>query len=302
MSSIKEKLIVKYKIGLSHTTQQKIKNIIESSINYFSDLKIEPQNVSREQSSMKILFRKSQHEKCISKLSYINKKKLKQIKLFDEEFYEHNHISYRLIYKNKNNKLKVNHIVKTETMIETFKLHVLNKISCLDYIFCDCTNLLSVKYISSFKNRKIVGIEGAFNQCNSLLSLPEEISNWDISHCPSLGCVFKDCSSLKNLPDISKWKTDNISNFNLLFKGCLILEKLPDISNWNTNKVINMTGVFCVCKSLESLPDISKWKTNEVKFMNGLFYEDISLSFLPDISKWNTQKLVSFGVFLFFNL
>jgi len=50
-------------------------------------------------------------------------------------------------------------------------------------------------------------------------------------------CVFKDCKSLKYLPDISKWNTSNVIDIIGLFLQCKSLEKLPDISIWNNYNI-----------------------------------------------------------------
>ena len=45
-----------------------------------------------------------------------------------------------------------------------------------------------------------------------------------------MDCLFKECSSLKKLPDISKWNTNNVENISSLFANCSLLKELPDIS------------------------------------------------------------------------
>ena len=56
-----------------------------------------------------------------------------------------------------------------------------------------------------------------------------------------------------------------------LFKECLSLKTIPDISKWNVNKVENIGYMFSQCTSLICLPEISKWKLNNLKIIEGLF-------------------------------
>ncbi len=108
---LNEKLILKLKnIDLIRPNQQniqnKIDNILKSSINYFCNFEIKQENIAFKESLMRILFDKCQHEKCIAKLTYRNTQNLKQIKLFDHIYIRNNHIKCRLIMKNKKNLLK----------------------------------------------------------------------------------------------------------------------------------------------------------------------------------------------------
>ena len=103
--------------------------------------------------------------------------------------------------------------------------------------------------------------------------------------------MFNNCSSLLSLPDFSKWSVNNVTDMNHLLNNCLSLTSIPDISNWNTSNVTDMRHMFCYCTSLSSLPDISKWNTNNVKDMRYMFYGCSSLSSLPDIPNSNDYKV-----------
>ena len=52
--------------------------------------------------------------------------------------------------------------------------------------------------------------------------------------------IFKECSSLRKLPDISKWNTSNAIDMSYIFQNCNSISLLPDISKWNTSSVTNM--------------------------------------------------------------
>ncbi len=50
--------------------------------------------------------------------------------------------------------------------------------------------------------------------------------------------LFDQCNSLISLPDISNWNTSNVTNMSGLFNNCISIKFLPDISKWNTEKVL----------------------------------------------------------------
>ena len=147
---------------------------------------------------------------------------------------------------------------------------------------------------------KINNMSKMFYGCVSLSSLPEDMSQWDISevkdiselfgNCEKLK-IFFGCKSLKSLPDISKWITENVTIMGGLFGNCKSLKLLPHISKWNTSKVKDMCTMFENCSSLLYIPDISKWDTSNAKSMRCMFSGCVSLSQLPKISKWNISNL-----------
>ena len=144
--------------------------------------------------------------------------------------------------------------------------------------------LLMDKIVKNFFIKNHIIIKEMFNNCKSLLSLPD-ISNWNTDKAIDMSKMFYNCESLQSLPDISRWNTDNVIYMNNMFYNCRSLESLPDISKWNTNNVIYMNSMFSDCQSLKSIPDISKWNINNVIYMNSMFYNCQSLKSIPDISK-----------------
>ena len=145
--------------------------------------------------------------------------------------------------------------MKIEKELE-IKLKQIKSVKDISYMFSGCTRLEKIKY-----------------------------SNWDTNNVTNMEGIFNNCSSLTSLPDISKWNTKNVINMLGIFNCCFSLTSLPDISRWNTNNVANMSYIFSECKSLTSLPDISQWNTNNVTNMEKIFSECSSLISLPDISE-----------------
>ena len=161
------------------------------------------------------------------------------------------------------------------------------EVTNLKYMFYDCIDLKSIKFISTLITKKSIDMSYMFYKCESLDSL-NDISEWISTNVRKLSFIFYGCKSLKKLPDISKWNTSKVTDMNSIFYGCSLLEELPDISKWNTSKVTDMSYMFYECASLKELPDISKWDTINVTDMSYMLYGCASLKELPDISKWNT--------------
>ena len=165
----------------------------------------------------------------------------------------------------------------------------------MSYMFYGCTSLLSIPDdISDWNTKTTNDISYMFFGCSSLKSLPD-ISKWNTFHFTNLKCIFNSCSSLVTLPDISKWRTNNVKIMSGIFSLCKLLRILPDLSLWNTDNVIDMSLMFFGCSSLISLPDISKWNTNNVINMNLMFYSCKSLISLPDLSKWDIKSMRIMG-------
>ena len=71
--------------------------------------------------------------------------------------------------------------------------------------------------------------------------------------------MFNECSSLLSLPDISKWNTNNVTNMSYMFYECSSLACLPDISKWNIINICNVNFMFPDCLNI-IIPKIIKIK------------------------------------------
>ena len=163
----------------------------------------------------------------------------------------------------------------------------------LKYMFFNCLSLVSLpSEISEWNIDDTIDISGIFKNCISLKSLPD-LSQWNTSNILDMNSIFHNCISLLSLPDLSKWNTDRVKDISSIFHNCISLKKLPDLSKWNTSNIIDINSIFFNCLSLESLPDLSKWNTSNVKDMNSIFVNCISLPILPDISKWDTKNVIN---------
>ena len=166
-----------------------------------------------------------------------------------------------------------------------------NNLENISGLFYGCSSLITLpNEISEFNTRNVIDLSNIFYGCYSLNSLPD-INKWDISNVINLNGCFSGCSSLKEIPDISIWNTYNIINLSSLFYECSSLKEIPDISKWNTRSVKDMSFIFSKCSSLISLNNISKLNTSNVTDLSYMFYKCSSLKEMPYLSKWNTSKV-----------
>ena len=162
-------------------------------------IKIENKDNNKNEENKNIDKKKNNNDDEITIIYKINKNDT-QIRLFGEDFIKNNKDKCKYIYEDKEYELE-----------EYYKLSNYNK------------DKLEIK------------LKGNNNIIN-------------------MSYMFNDCSSLISLPDISKWNTNNVKNMSSMFYWCSSLSSLPDISKWNTNNVTDMSFLFCGCKSLSSLP------------------------------------------------
>ena len=232
------------------------------------------------------------------KITYKYDGKKRNIRIFGEKFVEKNK-DLNFIYENKKYNLKSS-LSASELKSNTLHVYLsgFNRINNLSHMFSCCEEVNYISIDTCLKYNNLTNISFMFYNCTSLKSLPDDISNWDISNVTNISSIFSYCYSLQTLPDISKWNTSNVKDMSNIFFKCSSLSYLPDISKWNTSNVINMKDIFYGCISLSFLPDISNWNTSSVKDISNIFYNCKSLMYLPDISKWNTSSIIDMkGIF-----
>ena len=141
-------------------------------------------------------------------------------RILGEKFVEKNKDKCKIIYKNKEYKLKEyfedidDHYNPLDLII--FKLCIDNNISDMSCMFYGCASLISLEDVSILNIKNIIDMSSMFYNCISLISLP----------------------------DISMWNTNNVTNMNEIFYNCISLTSLPDISKWNTNCATDISGFF----------------------------------------------------------
>ena len=169
-----------------------------------------------------------ENQKSGIKLQYQLNKEIDEIKIFGYNFVKNNINNCKIIFQEKEIKLReyidINNSFKDLEKKE-IKLIGFENVSDMREMFKGCELLISIE--DNFK----------LNQ-NNILNMAE---------------LFSGCFSLNSIPDISKWKTNKVKDMNRLFYECYSLDKLPNITKWETDNVKNMSGLFAKCSSLESL-------------------------------------------------
>jgi len=81
------------------------------------------------------------------------------------------------------------------------RLRQIKTVKDISFMFSGCTNLESIEYLN-FDATNIVNMASLFNECTSLISLPD-ISEWNTNNATNMCNIFSGCKSLTSLPDIS---------------------------------------------------------------------------------------------------
>ena len=157
-------------------------------------------------------------------------------------------------------------------------------------------DIVTVFFDESFANcHNICSTEGWFSGLRKLTSVVG-LNNLDTSKVTDMGCMFKECKSLRSL-DLSSFDTSKVTMMNRMFGWCESLQSL-DLSCFDTSKVTNMFSMFAVCKSLQSL-DLSNFDTSKVTRMSNMFGGCNSLQSL-DLSSFDTSKVTEMSS-MFYN-
>ena len=201
----------------------------------------------------------------------IDKKKNK-IRIFGKNFVIKNKSYCKIIIDNKQKDLtefyKYTKNIKDETI--NIKIIMNQKVTSLDCMFYECTELISISEVSEWDTSEITDMSAMFSGCEKLISLPD-ISKWNISSVSNLSFMFSKCENLTSLPDLSIWNTLNVTDMSSMFSRCEKLKQLPDISKWNTSSVFNMSMMFNECCELANLPNISIWNISKVTDKSNMF-------------------------------
>ena len=119
----------------------------------------------------------------------------------------------------------------------------LNSMYCL---FCDCSDILEVKFIN-FNDSSITNMDSLFQNCISLTSV--DLSKVNTKNIKSMRYMFFNCKVLQliNLPDFVSSSATDVFN---MFSHCENLNEI-DLSNFYSSKLKNLNYIFKDCKKLE---------------------------------------------------
>lgn len=171
-------------------------------------------------------------------------------------------------------------------------MHLTDKCTSIYSMFSNCWSLKELIIPSDWD---LSGLSSSNNTLNSFcyncysLERITGITNWQFNLTNSIGNMFGNCRSLKEL-DVSGWKTDTITSFSGIFSYCYSLETI-NLTGWSADNCTNLSSLFQGCWSLKQIKgDLAGWDTSKVTTFASMFADCYSLKELPDMSNWDFSK------------
>lgn len=172
-------------------------------------------------------------------------------------------------------------------------LNVSNLITDFNYLFKNCSNLVTIPEINlanatsiremfkgctslvdipTFTNgtEKVIYMDGMFDNCASLSDVPE----LNTINVISATGMFNGCIALTTVPLLN---FSNLKNMNLMFANCTGLTTIPLLDTSNVNQ---MTSTFSGCTKLSNIPLLD---VRKVESMSSMFRDCSSLEELPNL-------------------
>jgi surface protein len=123
----------------------------------------------------------------------------------------------------------------------------------------------------------------------SALETIEGLENINYAEVTSMYCMFKGCSSLKELSLYPFYDAVNVTEMSNMFEDCSSLQTLDLRYLLNTSKVTSMFRMFAGCSKLQKVL-VSSLNTSNVTDMGGMFDGCSSLTAL-DLRSFNTENV-----------
>ena len=153
------------------------------------------------------------------------------------------------------------------------------------YMFCNCTNLVSVD-LNGLETSSVESMTNMFMNCGKLTALT--LNGLDTANVKDMSSMFGGCIGLKSLT-LNEINTAGVENMSMMFFGCSGLTTLT-LNGLDTGNVTNMMGMFFGCSNLKSLY-INELNTASVTNMGSMFQGCGSLTSL-DIKRFETGKVI----------
>lgn len=136
-------------------------------------------------------------------------------------------------------------------------------------------------------NIKVNNATSTFSGC---IKFNQNIGNWDMSACTSIGSMFFQCSLFNNggSSSINSWSTGNVTSMYATFQQCTVFNQ--PIGGWDTSKVTDMSVVLYMCYAFNQ--PIGTWNVSNVTSFGEAF--TYCSSFNQNIGAWNVGKVTSF--------
>ena len=148
----------------------------------------------------------------------------------------------------------------------------------MDYMFENCTNLVTLYGVESLVMDNVTSIYGMFRGCSSLPVL--NLNAWNTGSLEDASNAFENCRALTTLR-ITDWNVQNLQNLFSFLSGCRSLTQL-DISNWVLTSISNLERMCYDCNSLSSFNMNTTYiRDNAVSSMTYMFYQCTNLTDIP---------------------
>ena len=148
----------------------------------------------------------------------------------------------------------------------------------MNYMFENCTNLVSVNGINSFVMDNVQTIYSMFRGCKSLVNI--DLNNWNTPLLEDASSAFENCDALETVA-INNWNVSNLQNLYSFLSNCVSLKQL-DVSSWVLTSITNLERMCYGCQSMTSFNmDTSYIRDNAVSSMIYMFYKCTSLIDIP---------------------
>lgn len=144
-----------------------------------------------------------------------------------------------------------------------------------------------VTAVTSFGLLKLASLNGAFNDCDNLVSVPQTL--------PTAVTILQYCfyTCAKNIAGPEYWDVKNVTNFSSVFHGAVFNR---DISGWNVGKGTTFQTMFAGNAAFNQ--DLSGWNMSKATTIGGMFSGGSSVNFNP--GSWDLRACSSIN-YLFHN-
>ena len=184
--------------------------------------------------------------------------------------------------------------IKKAVIDQSFKYAPCTSLAAMFYGGNNDKTLSALETIEGLENinyAEVTSMYCMFKGCSSLKEL-SLYPFYDAVNVTEMSNMFEDCSSLTTLDLRYLLNTSKVTSMFRMFAGCSKLQKVL-VSSLNTSNVTDMGGMFEGCSSLTAL-DLRSFNTENVEWMSYMFRDCYSLKSL-DLRSFNTAHVQSFA-------
>ena len=257
------------------------------------------------------------------------KKKLNLIYMSKKDYSEENIFGHYFVYENKNNiELMINGI--KSNLVSTSKLKkgyniiqmiIKTKITNLEYMFSDCSNLINIDDLKYLDIREITSFKLMFKGCFSLTDI-RSLEYWDVSKIANFECMFHTCESLSDINPLKNWNVSNGKNFKGMFYRCTLLSS-TDIKSLKETTFLSLSDILLnpfgigfyifektfsffsqkihsskrnIKLCLSGIKPLENWNVSNGTNFSSMFWGCSLLTDIKPLEKWNVSNGTNFGL------